>query len=66
MALISAFTLIRCLAIFHITLAYFLLTDPQMLVDQNLVVLLGQSMRLVTLPSHLNAAVSQWLTYPIV
>ncbi|KAF2405370.1 hypothetical protein EJ06DRAFT_578560 [Trichodelitschia bisporula] len=45
MALISAFTLIRTLALFHITLAFYLLTAPRMLADQNLVFLLGESMR---------------------
>ncbi|KAF2809896.1 uncharacterized protein BDZ99DRAFT_386586 [Mytilinidion resinicola] len=46
MALFSAFTLIRCIALFHITLAYFFLVSPKTLADQNVVFLLGESMRL--------------------
>ncbi|KAF2665921.1 hypothetical protein BT63DRAFT_416355 [Microthyrium microscopicum] len=46
MAILSAFTMIRSLAIVHITLAYFIFTSPQMLADQNIVVLLGEAMHL--------------------
>src|ERR1700760_4890258 len=37
MALFSAFGLIRAIAIFHLTLAYFLLTNPYKLANHNLV-----------------------------
>ena len=47
MALISATTIIRSLAIFHLTIAYFLLTSPSTIVDQNLVYILGAAMDLV-------------------
>ena len=48
MAIVSAFTLIRSIALFHITLAYFFLTNPQIVVDQNIVLLLGGAMKLVS------------------
>jgi hypothetical protein len=47
MALISATTIIRSLAIFHLTIAYFLLTSPSTIVDQNLVYILGAAMDMV-------------------
>jgi len=47
MALISAFTLIRALSLFHLTLAYFFLTAPGKVADQNAVYVLGQAIRLV-------------------
>jgi hypothetical protein len=48
MAFLSAFSLIRILSIFHITVAYFLLAAPNRLVEQHLVILLGEAMRLVS------------------
>ncbi|KAF2178625.1 hypothetical protein K469DRAFT_598951 [Zopfia rhizophila CBS 207.26] len=48
MAVVSAFTIIRGLALFHVTLAYFFLTDPKIIADQNVVFLLGESMQLPT------------------
>jgi hypothetical protein len=48
MAFLSAFSLIRILSIFHITVAYFLLAAPSRLVEQHLVILLGEAMRLVS------------------
>ena len=50
MALISSATIIRSLAIFHLTIAYFLLTSPSKIVDQNLVYILGAAMDLVFPP----------------
>lgn len=47
MGLISAFTLIRAVSLFHITAAYFFLTAPKILSDQNVVFILGESMRIV-------------------
>ena len=47
MPLISGFTIIRALSLFHITAAYFFLTAPKMLADQNVVFMLGESVRLV-------------------
>lgn len=47
MGLISAFTLIRAVSLFHITAAYFFLTSPKVIADQNVVFILGESMRLV-------------------
>ncbi len=47
MGLISGFTIIRTISLFHITAAYFFLTAPKKLVDQNVVFILGESMRLV-------------------
>lgn len=47
MAIISAFTLIRAISLFHITAAYLFLTAPKVIADQNVVFILGESMRLV-------------------
>ena len=47
MAVLSALVLIRLLSIFHLTLAFYLLTAPQLLADQNLVFILGESVHLV-------------------
>ena len=49
MALISAFNVIRGLASFHLLLAFFFLTAPQKIAEQNVVFLLGESMRIVRL-----------------
>jgi len=49
MPLISGFTIIRALSLFHITAAYFFLTAPRMLTDQNVVFILGESVRLVSI-----------------
>ncbi|KXS95557.1 hypothetical protein AC578_5253 [Pseudocercospora eumusae] len=46
MGIISAFTLIRTISLFHITAAYFFLTAPRILADQNVVFILGESMRI--------------------
>lgn len=51
MAIVSAFTMIRSLSLFHITLAFFFLTAPRMIADQNLVYILGESMKVVCLCS---------------
>ncbi|KAF2111345.1 increased loss of mitochondrial DNA protein 1 [Lophiotrema nucula] len=48
MAIVSAFTLIRGVALFHLTLAVFFLRNPKLIVDQNIVFLLGESMQLPT------------------
>ncbi|ORX91588.1 increased loss of mitochondrial DNA protein 1 [Clohesyomyces aquaticus] len=48
MALISAYTIIRALSFFHMALAYFFLTSPKLIADQNVVFLLGESMQLPT------------------
>nr|POE63146.1 hypothetical protein CFP56_04049 [Quercus suber] len=47
MAIISPFTKIRAISLFHLTAAYFFLTAPVKLADQNVVYILGESMRLV-------------------
>lgn len=54
MALISGGTLIRSISLFHLTLAYYFLTAPHKLVDQNLVFIFGESMGIVSLscPFH--------------
>lgn len=53
MALFSVFTIIRAISLFHITLAYFFLTAPRMIADQNMVYVLGEALRLVCLTRHL-------------
>ena len=52
MALISSFTLVRTISLFHLTAAYFFLTAPRMITDQNVVFILGESMRLVCIAAH--------------
>lgn len=47
MAILSAFTLIRSISLFHITVAYLFLRAPRIIADQNVVFILGESMRLV-------------------
>jgi Increased loss of mitochondrial DNA protein 1. len=47
MALISARTIITSLSLFHLTLAFFFLTNPAAVSDQAVVYLLGESMGLV-------------------
>jgi hypothetical protein len=47
MAVLSALMLIRVFSLFHITLAFYILTDPHLIADQNIVILLGESMHLV-------------------
>ncbi|KAK1595447.1 increased loss of mitochondrial DNA protein 1 [Colletotrichum navitas] len=44
MAIISAKTIITSLSLFHITLAYFFITNPATIADQGLVYILGESM----------------------
>ena len=54
MGLIGPYTLIRAISVFHITVAWFFLTAPLRVVDQNVVFVLGESMRLVSYAvSHL-------------
>jgi molybdopterin biosynthesis enzyme MoaB len=50
MGLISAGAMIRSLSLFHITLAAVLLRNPQMIANQSIVMVLGQSMQLVFHP----------------
>jgi len=47
MALISAANLLRSISLFHLTIAYFLLVSPSLMVDQNLVFILGEAMQMV-------------------
>lgn len=47
MALISARTIITSLSLFHVTLAFFFLTDPATIADQAMVYVLGESMGMV-------------------
>lgn len=47
MGIFSPFTLIRAISLFHITAAWFFLTAPKILSDQNVVFILGESMRMV-------------------
>lgn len=51
MALITAKTIITSVSLFHITLAYFFLTNPSTINDQAIVYILGESMALVS-PSN--------------
>lgn len=47
MPLISSTTIITSISLFHITLAYFFLTNPRTIDDQILVWVLGESMGMV-------------------
>jgi len=47
MTIISSITLLRTISIFHLTTAYYLLTSPQKIADQNLVFILGAAMAIV-------------------
>ncbi|KAK5137680.1 hypothetical protein LTR08_007975 [Meristemomyces frigidus] len=46
MAIFSTFTVIRAISLFHITAAFLFLTAPKRIADQNVVFMLGESMRL--------------------
>ncbi|KAL1638518.1 putative increased loss of mitochondrial dna protein 1 [Diplodia seriata] len=46
MAILSSFAIIRGLCLFHITLAWYLLSAPRIVAEQNLVVLFGEAMRI--------------------
>ena len=48
MAILSATTILRSLSLLHLTTAYYLLTAPSKIADQNLVFILGAAMDLVT------------------
>jgi hypothetical protein len=52
MAIISANNQIRSISLFHLTLAGILIKNPSMISNQGVVLLLGESMQLVHLPSH--------------
>lgn len=56
MAIISSFAIIRGACLFHLTLAWYLLSAPRVIAEQNLVVLFGEAMRIVHLPLQ-----PQWL-----
>lgn len=47
MAIISGATIITSLSLFHITLAFFFLTSPSSIVDQQIVFILGEAMGIV-------------------
>ncbi|RKF82670.1 putative protein ilm1 [Golovinomyces cichoracearum] len=47
MAFISAVTIITSLSMFHITIAFFLLTSPSTIADQTLVFIIGEAMKLI-------------------
>ena len=52
MALLSAFNIIRIIALLHIAIAYYLLVDPRIVAEQNLVFVLGNSMEMVSYVSN--------------
>ena len=49
MAIVSSANLLWPLSLFHLTVAYFLLTNPLVIAQQNLVYILGASMDLVSI-----------------
>ena len=54
MAILSSSNLLRAFSLFHLTLAYYLLTNPSALVQQNLVVVLGAAMDMPLPPPSLS------------
>lgn len=52
MAILSAASIIRSLSLLHLTLAYYFLTSPGTIGDQNLVFILGAAMGLVRPPTE--------------
>ncbi|KAF2645435.1 hypothetical protein P280DRAFT_389968 [Massarina eburnea CBS 473.64] len=46
MAILSAYMLIRGMALFHLTLAFTMLRDPRLIAEHSLVFVLGESMQL--------------------
>ena len=52
MAIVSSANILWPLSLFHLTVAYFLLTKPSVIAQQNLVYILGASMDLVSAPKH--------------
>lgn len=52
MAIFSAFTVIRGISLLHLTAAYLLLTNPRDVAEQNIIVILGEAMQIVSLPCH--------------
>lgn len=52
MAILSAASIIRSLSLLHLTLAYYFLTSPATIGDQNLVFILGAAMGLVRFPER--------------
>lgn len=52
MGVVSPYTIIRAVSLFHITAAWFFLASPRKIVDQNVVFMLGESMRLVRFTHH--------------
>ncbi|KAL6716430.1 hypothetical protein ACLMJK_005997 [Lecanora helva] len=55
MAIISATALLRSISIFHITTAYYLLTSPMKIADQNFVYILGAAMDVPSAPPSLTS-----------
>ncbi|KAH7401901.1 increased loss of mitochondrial DNA protein 1 [Phaeosphaeria sp. MPI-PUGE-AT-0046c] len=58
MAIISANAMIRSLSLFHMTLAAILLRNPQIIANQSIVLVLGQSMQLPTPREFLHPSAS--------
>jgi hypothetical protein len=48
MAIVSAYTLIRSISLFHFALAILLIRNPKMIADQNFVFVMGESLQLVS------------------
>ncbi|KAF2281054.1 uncharacterized protein EI97DRAFT_368339 [Westerdykella ornata] len=48
MAIISAYTLIRTISLFHLTLAVLFIKNPKLIADQSLVYVMAESMQLPT------------------
>lgn len=56
MALISSTTIITSVSLFHLTIAFFFLTNPRAVNDQVLVYVLGERMRMVRTPNTITTS----------
>ncbi len=52
MALLSVFTIIRAVSLFHLTAAFLFLTNPRAIADQNVIFVLGEAIRVVYIVLH--------------
>lgn len=58
MSVLSSTTLLRTLSIFHLTIAYTLLTNPQIIATQNLVFILGRALQIPSVSALLPSDVA--------
>jgi hypothetical protein len=59
MAILSSLTLIRTLSLAHLIAAYYFLVAPRVVADNNIIFMLGESMQMVGLKTHLASSRNQ-------